>query len=178
MAVRPILELGDPLLRQAAEPVLDVGGAEAQALVHDLLDTLRDFRARQGYGRLLAAPQIGVLLRVFVLLADEGEFELINPRYERWSRTEAQEYETCLSFPGLWGQVSRPTSVSVAGYSLRGEERHLEATGPLARRLQHALDHLDGLLWLDREPDLLSLCTTAEYERRYKPGGQGTGNGG
>ena len=171
MAVRPILELGDPLLRLAAEPVQDVGGAEVRALVADLLDTLRDFRSRNAYGRLLAAPQIGVPLRVFVLFADEGEFELINPRYERWSRTEAQEYETCLSFPLLWGLVSRPTSVTVAGYTLQGEERQIEAAGPLSRRLQHAMDHLDGLLWLDREPDLLSLCTTAEYERRYRPRG-------
>ncbi|GIV98047.1 MAG: peptide deformylase [Herpetosiphonaceae bacterium] len=168
MAVQRICELGDPILRQATLPLDDLTGPRTRALVADLFDTLRDFRSRTGYGRSMAAPQIGVLLRAMVIESDEGAFELLNPRYERWSRTETEIYESCLSFPTIWGLVSRPTSITVIGYNLNGEQQRIEATGNLARIIQHAMDHLDGLVWLDRSPDIQSICTTGEYERRYK----------
>ena len=168
MPVRRILELGDPILRQAAAPIDDPTSPRARSLVADLFDTLSDFRAHTGYGRSMAATQIGVLLRVLVIESHDGSVELLNPRYERWSRHEAEAYESCLCFPSVWGLVARPTSVTVVGQTLDGGERRIEATGDLARILQHGLDHLDGLVWLDRSPDLLSICTTSEYERRYK----------
>jgi peptide deformylase len=169
MAIRRIIELGDPMLRQAAAPIADPAGAQVRTLLADLRETLEDFRARTGYGRSLAAPQVGVLLRALLIVAEEGVFEMLNPRYERWSRSELQSYESCLCFPSIWGLVTRPASVKLLYQSPDGAEQQLEATGGLARLAQHAMDHLDGLVWLDRSPDLQSLCTTGEYERRYKP---------
>ncbi|HEY0735871.1 MAG TPA: peptide deformylase [Herpetosiphonaceae bacterium] len=166
MAVRPTLQLGNPLLRQAAQPIDDVNSAEIQALLADLWDTLRDFRQRHGWGRALSAPVIGVPLRAIVVDFQDQQLVLINPRFERWSREQEYVYESCITFGAIWGAVYRPTRVTVVALDADGLERRYEATGPLARMMQHEIDHLDGLVWLDREPDLASICTTDEYRRQ------------
>lgn len=166
MAVRPTLQLGNPLLRQAAQPIDDVHSAETQALLADLWDTLRDFRRRHGWGRALSAPVIGVPLRAIVVDFQDQALVLINPRFERWSREQEYRYESCITFGSIWGAVYRPTRVTVVALDADGLERRYEATGPLARLMQHEIDHLDGLVWLDREPDLASICTTDEYRRQ------------
>jgi peptide deformylase len=167
MAVRPIVQLGNPVLRQMAEPLDPLPGAEASALVADLWDTLRDFRARQGYGRALSAPLIGVPRRVMIVAIEaQPELTLINPVFVRWSREEVIAYESCLTFP-LWGKVSRPERITLSALDVQGVEQTFEAEGLLARVLQHELDHLDGLVFLDREPDLHSLCTRDEFKLRH-----------
>jgi peptide deformylase len=167
MTVHPIRELGDPILRQPASPFDDPCGADVARIMADLHETLNEYRARTGYGRAMSAPQIGVLKRALIIDYADYSIELANPRFERWSRDEEQRYESCFSFPGLWGLVQRPVSVVLVGWTPAGEERRIEASGTLARILQHEMDHLDGLVWLDRDPDMHSLCTTAEYEKRY-----------
>ena len=167
--IRPTLELGNPTLRQAAAPVADPTGPETRDLIADLRDTLHDFRARNGWGRALGAPVIGVPSRVIVVDYDDTSLVLVNPSFERWSGDMVAGYESCITFPAIWGCVSRPSSVVVVAYDETGAPYRLEAEGDLARIVQHEIDHLDGLTWLDREPDVESLCTTGEYQRRYRP---------
>ncbi len=169
--IRPTIELGDPALRQAAVAVPNPASPEVQALIADLRETLYDFRARHGWGRALSAPVIGVPLRVVVIEAIEAEtapMVLVNPTFERWSTDQEEGYESCITFSCLWGAVIRPRSVVVVAQDETGAVRRLEAEGSLARLIQHEIDHLDGLTWLDRGPDLETLCTTAEYRRRIR----------
>jgi peptide deformylase len=166
MAVRPTLQLGNPLLRQPAQPIEDVQSAKTQTLIADLWDTLHHFRQQRGWGCALSAPVIGVPLRVFVLAYTDQQLVLINPRFERWSHEEELAYESCITFDSIWGAVYRPTRVTVAAVDMSGLERRYDVEGPLARLMQHEMDHLDGLVWLDREPDPVSICTTAEYRRQ------------
>ena len=166
--IRPTIELGNPALRQAAAPVENPGGAEILALIDDLRETLRDFRERNGWGRALSAPVLGVPLRV--ILVDHGDISLvlINPAFELWSSEQEDGYECCITFPSLWGCVARPRSVVIIAQDETGAMHRIEAEGDLARLIQHEIDHLDGLTWLDREPDPETLCTTGEYRRRYR----------
>lgn len=170
MPVKPTFELGNPLLRQPAQPVADPLGPETQALIADLWDTLHDFRQRHGWGRALSGPVIGVAQRVVVLEFEGQAHVLINPRFESWSRTQVVAYESCMTFAGIWGEVSRPDRVVVLALDANGHEQRYDVGGELARMMQHEIDHLDGLVWLDRGPDLTSICTTNEY-RRQRQGG-------
>lgn len=167
--IRVPLELGNPALRQPAAPVADALAPDVQTLITDLRDTLGAWRAHNGWGRALSASTIGVPLRVALIAYGDVDLVLINPRWERWSSRQCNGWESCICFPALWGSVSRPESVVITALDAAGQARRLEATDDLARILQHELDHLDGLVWLDREPDLTTLCTTAEYRRRHKP---------
>ncbi len=166
MAVRSTLELGDPLLRQQAQPVADPQAPEVRTLITDLWDTLRDFQQRSGWGRALAAPVIGVGLRAVVLDFEGQELVLINPRFESWGRTQAVDYERCLTFGSIWGAVYRPEHVVVVALDADGVEQRFDVSGDLARLMQHEIDHLDGLVWLDRDPDPATICTTRERKRQ------------
>jgi peptide deformylase len=168
MAVHQTLELGNPLLRQAAQEVADVRDPQTQALIRDLWDTLDDFRQRHGWGSALSAPVIGVGQRVVVVALAGRRLTLINPRFEGWSRDQVVAYESCMTFPDLYGQVSRQAQVVVSALDEDGIEQRYEANGQLARILQHEIDHLDGLVWLDRDPDLASFCTGNEYRRQMQ----------
>ena len=143
MTVRPIRELGDPVLRDPCAPVTSSGAGLAR-LVADLLDTCR-LPGRAG----LAAPQIGVGLRVFCFRVGEAEGYLINPRLV--STDGHQEGpEGCLSIPGLYQPTPRAGHAVAAGVDLDGRPVLVDGTGELARCLQHEIDHLDGRLYLDR----------------------------
>ncbi len=146
MSVREIRLLGDPALREPAEPVSGVD-EEVRELVRDLMDTMYE---ADGVG--LAAPQIGVPLRVFVYDVREPEAPsgaLINPEIvEREGAVKGEE--GCLSIPGLTEIVERSARVVVRGLDAEGREVEIEAEGLLARCLQHEKDHLDGVLFLDR----------------------------
>jgi peptide deformylase len=143
VSIRPIRLFGDPVLRTPAEPVTDFD-AELRRLVQDLTDTMLD---APGVG--LAAPQIGVGLRVFTYNVDEVVGHLINPVL-RLSDTEQTDDEGCLSFPGLAYPTTRAFGVIAEGVDLHGEPVRLEGDGQLARCFQHETDHLDGVLFIDR----------------------------
>ena len=166
--IRPTLELGDPALRQPAAPVDDPTSATTRALIEDLRDTLHDFRSRYGWGCALAAPVIGVPLRVVLIEHEDQAMVLVNPVFVQWSNDQADGYESCITFPALWGCVSRPRKVVVQALDETATARRWEADGDLGRILQHQIDHLDGLIWLDREPDVGTICTTGEYRRRHR----------
>jgi len=139
----PIRLFGDPVLRTPADPVKDFD-AELRRLVKDLTDTMQD---APGVG--LAAPQIGVSLRVFTYHVDDVLGHLINPSLDLSEETETGD-EGCLSFPGLAYPATRAYGVVAKGFNMHGEPVTLEGTSQLARCVQHETDHLDGVLFIDR----------------------------
>ena len=146
MSVREIRLLGDPVLREEAEPVEEID-EEIRRLADDLLETMYD---ADGVG--LAAPQVGVSLRMFaydVREPDQPFGVLINPVVTEEEGSEKGE-EGCLSIPGLSAVVERADRIVIEGLNPEGEEVRLEADGLLARCLLHERDHLDGVLFLDR----------------------------
>lgn len=146
--VREIRLLGDPVLRRPSDPVPDVDDA-VRALVDDLVETMY---AADGVG--LAAPQVGVSLRVIVVDTREEEGEgalaLINPRIAEASADTDRAEEGCLSIPGIADIVERPARVVIEAVDPGGAPVRVEAEGLRARALQHEVDHLDGVLFLDR----------------------------
>jgi peptide deformylase len=138
--------IGDPVLRQRASEVTDVNGALAQ-LATDMLTTMYE---APGLG--LAAPQVGVQKRIFVYDIGEGPQVVINPEV-RESRGEWGFDEGCLSIPGLSFELVRPKEVHLVGLDIDGNEISIEADELLARCFQHEMDHLDGVLFLERLDD-------------------------
>ncbi len=143
MSIKPIRLFGDPVLRTPAEPVTDFD-AELRRLVADLTETMQD---APGVG--LAAPQIGVSLRVFTYFVDDQLGHLINPDLHL-SADEETDDEGCLSFPDLAYPTKRAFGVVAKGFNMHGEPVTIEGTGLLARCVQHETDHLDGVLFIDR----------------------------
>jgi peptide deformylase len=143
-----------------------IAAPEIQALIADLWETLDDFRQCHGWGRALAAPVVGVALRIVVLMFEAQRLVLINPRFETWSRQQTADYERCIAFGAIWGQVYRPERVVVVAEDVTGAEQRFDVGGELARMMQHEIDHLDGLVWLDRDPDLATICTAGERARQ------------
>ena len=142
--MRPIRLLGDPVLRTPAEPVTDFDAA-LHGLVTDLMDTLLGATGRAG----VAAPQIGVGVRVFVYNAGGETGHVVNPVLEVSDERQDGE-EGCLSLPGLWYPLRRAWRVVATGFDLHGEPKRVVGDGMLARCLQHETDHLDGVLFIDR----------------------------
>lgn len=143
MSIRPIRLFGDPVLRTPADPVTSFD-AELRKLVKDLTDTMMD---APGVG--LAAPQIGVGLRVFTYFVDDVVGHVINPSLALTGEVEIDD-EGCLSFPGLAYPTSRSFGAVATGFDMHGEPITVEGTGTLARCVQHETDHLDGVLFIDR----------------------------
>lgn len=147
MAVRPIVLLGDPILRQKAKRVSRFDQS-IQQLIDDMIETLRD---APGLG--LAAPQVGVPLRIVVIDLDEQITVLCNPEITEMEG-EYEPEEGCLSIPGYVANVKRALKITVKARNRRGKEIKIKADGLLAHVIQHELDHLDGILFIDRLPSL------------------------
>ncbi len=171
MPVRPVLQLGNPLLREKAAPVADPTVSEIHELVRDLTDTLAHWRSATGYGRGIAAPQLGELKRVIFLKLPEAEpWPLINPEIIERSAEKIIVWDACLSFFSIFMQVERHRKVTIRYQNLNGETREFEAgdDGNLSELLQHEIDHLDGVLAIDRVVDVKTICTREEFEKRYR----------
>ena len=161
MSVKPIRLFGDPVLRTEAEPVRDFD-AELRKLVKDLTDTMMD-----APGAGLAAPQIGVGLRVFTYYVDDELGHLINPSLDLSDETETDD-EGCLSFPGLVFPVKRAFGAVAKGFNMYGDPVTIEGTDLLARCVQHETDHLDGILFIDRmDPAQRKLAMKAIREAEW-----------
>jgi peptide deformylase len=146
--IRPILKYGDSTLHETAQPVSAVTG-DVERLVDDMIETMY---AAPGVG--LAATQIGVALRIFVVDISVGRdpsglIVMINPEFVTRDGTQLEE-EGCLSVPGFNATVVRPTRAVVKGLDRTGAAHQVEGTGLLARAFQHEMDHLDGMLFVDR----------------------------
>jgi peptide deformylase len=171
MSIRPILQLGDPLLRERCEAVSDPSAREIRDLMSDLADTLAHWRSTTGYGRGIAASQIGVLQRViFLKLPGVEPWPLINPEIIDASEERIIVWDGCLSFLSIFMQVERHRRIVVRYQNLEGETLEFEASDDrnLAELLQHEIDHLDGILAIDRVFDLKTICTREEFEKRYR----------
>ncbi|MFZ1139549.1 MAG: peptide deformylase [Candidatus Sulfotelmatobacter sp.] len=171
MPIRPILQLGDPLLRQKSVRVEDPAARAIHELVRDLADTLVHWRSATGYGRGIAAPQVGELQRVIFLKLPGGEpWSLINPEILESSEEKIIVWDACLSFLSIFMQVERYRQVRVRYQSLQGERFEFEAGDDrnLSELLQHEIDHLDGILAIDRVIDIKTICTREEFEKRYR----------
>ena len=143
MAITQIRVLPDPVLRRKAKKVRDIDSS-IRRLMDDMTDTMR---AASGVG--LAAPQIGIPLRVIVIeIPDEEVITLLNPEVIKMEGNRLVE-EACLSIPGYKGEVKRAVSVKVKGRDPRGKEVRLKGEGLLAQALEHEIDHLDGILYID-----------------------------
>jgi peptide deformylase len=172
MAVRPVLQLGNPKLREVALAVSDPTAAGIKALVGDLADTLAHWRGTTGYGRAIAAPQLGVNARVvFLQLPGEDPWPFINPAICGRSEEKVVVWDCCLSFLSIFMQVERHREINVRYQDLQGNSCELRAGDDrnLSELLQHEIDHLDGVLCVDRITDIRSLCAREEFERRYRP---------
>ena len=153
MAIRPVLRLPAPVLKQPASPVVDLHDPRVQSACVDLVDTMRASPACVG----LAANQLGVSLRIFSIDVSghhkarscAGEVVLVNPVLVS-SAGSTLAREGCMSVPDLTGDVPRAASVVMTGLSPDGADRTIEADAFEARALLHELDHLDGLVFLDR----------------------------
>ena len=159
MAVREILVVEHPTLRQRAKKVPRVD-ASIVRLLDDLAETMY---AAPGAG--LAAPQIGVPLRAFVVRGEDSQhYALVNPEIVKAEGSQT-DYEGCLSIPGWVGEVERAEHVVVKGQNRKGKEVRVKADGFTARAFQHELDHLDGVLFTDRLTSLDTLRRVEEVDR-------------
>ena len=144
MAIRNIVKEGDERLAKVCRPV-EKFDRHLEELVHDMKDTLK---LAEGLG--LAAPQVGILRRVVVVVDDNGKmFELINPEIVE-AVGEQEAHEGCLSIPGRYEDVVRPMKVKVHAQDRNGKPFKLTAEGFKARAICHEIDHLDGILYIDR----------------------------
>ena len=149
MAMLEIRKFGDPVLRQRAREVAKVTELQRR-LVRDMIDTMR---AAPGVG--LAAPQVGVLERIFVWEVEGQHGAVVNPVIVHASPETVEDEQGCLSLPGLSYPVERASEVRVEGRDERGDPVSLDARGLLARVCQHEIDHLEGVLFIDRLPEHL-----------------------
>ncbi|ACV63127.1 peptide deformylase [Desulfofarcimen acetoxidans DSM 771] len=164
MAIYNIVEVGDPVLRQKANPVKNINSS-IHKLLKNMADTMYDAK---GVG--LAAPQIGISKRVVVVDIGEGLLELINPRIIKASGQET-DTEGCLSIPGTLGQVPRASKIQVQALNRNGEQVEYHVKGFMARAVQHELDHLDGILFIDKAESLRKQFEDVVLENKAKAKG-------
>lgn len=167
MAVRRILQLGDPMLRAISQPVECPG--HAAPVLADLRDTLHDFQAGHGFGRGISAVQIGIALRVIYMEFEGTAYSLLNPRFEGMSADTFVLWDDCFSFPNLMVKLRRSVSVRVSYQDEYGAARLLDVSGAFAELIQHEMDHLDGILSVDRALDRASFITREEWLRQGRP---------
>lgn len=176
MTILPLARMGNPILRRVAAPIEDPAAPDVAQLAADMLETMR---AENGVG--LAAPQIGVSRRLIVFRVpaarasgrtdDEpvGETVLVNPEIEPIGTLVSPGWEGCLSIPDLRGMVPRFERIRYRGRTLTGDRIEREAAGFHARVVQHEVDHLDGILYLDRMHDLKFLTYDEEFHHFLEP---------
>jgi peptide deformylase len=175
MSILKVAQLGNPVLRTKAEPVLRdiIHSDEIQGLIDDMIDTMREYN-----GAGLAAPQVHEPLQIIVLEAennprykDDPDVPLtivINPKIVSFSDEMEEGWEGCLSLNDLWGLVNRAVKITVTGFDRNGDPLTIEAEGFFARALQHEIDHLHAKVFIDRMTDLTSLSFGKEYQRYHR----------
>lgn len=168
--VLEITELGHPVLRQRASEVKNLSDQEVESFIDNLIQTCID---SNGVG--IAAPQVNESKRIFIISSkpnprypnapELGPIALINPQIISYSKEKEKDWEGCLSIPGIRGLVPRHKSIKVKYQTRDGEEVENEFTDFIARIFQHELDHLDGIVFLDRIDSNKDLVTEKEYQK-------------
>jgi peptide deformylase len=171
MSTSPILQLGNPQLRQVAQPISNVADAAVQTLIDRLLTLVQD---SNGVG--IAAPQIGEPLRLIIVASRPNPrypyaptmepLAMINPQILHQSEQRAKGWEGCLSVPGIRGLVPRAIELEVEYTTRHGQVEQQTFTDFVARIIQHELDHLDGNIFLDRVESTHDLMSEQEYQQR------------
>jgi peptide deformylase len=171
MPVQEIIELGNHVLWERSTPVEEPTSATVTSLIHDLEDTLSAFRAERGFGQGIAAPQIGTLKRVIFISVQPDGFKgaLINPEIVSESDERYEMWDGCFCFPELLTRVSRAREVRVQYTDVNGQLQTLEASGELASLLQHEIEHLDGVLAVDKADATHAFISRKEWERQGRP---------
>ena len=172
MAVRRIRQLGDPILRARCALVTNPRSPAVRIVADDLRDTLRDWREKHQSGRGLAAPQVGAPIRMVHVELPDRRWTLVNPEITDVGDQDFLVWDDCFSFPDLLVRVQRAYHVTVQYQALSGDTRVLEAEGSLAELLQHEIDHLDGVLAVDRATGIDPFCLREEWEKHWAAQGR------
>ena len=170
MAVSEILLLGNPILRGKCEKVKDFADRALSRTIDDLQDTLANFRATHGFGRGIAAPQIGVTQRIIVVNIDMP-FVLINPVIVKRSKHMMTLWDDCFSFPDILVKLKRYVNVTVKFQDQTGKRQTLQEMGGLSELLQHEIDHINGILAIDRAIDSRHIVLRSEWEKLREKAG-------
>lgn len=165
MPIRDILILGNPQLWQSSELITDIHSRATQDLVRDLSETLANFRVTNGFGRAIAAPQIGQPQRLIYTNVNGG-FALINPVITQASDESFELWDDCFSLPNLMVRVKRHVEITVAFTNEFGVENSLTFRNDLSELFQHEIDHLDGILATDRAIDGRSFAMRSEVMKQ------------
>ncbi|MBI5022068.1 MAG: peptide deformylase [Ignavibacteriales bacterium] len=166
MAVKEILLLGNPILRNKSSRVEDLKISDAHQTVNDLRDTLNNFRKQNGFGRGISAPQIGITSRIIFI--DVGKpIALINPEIIESSTEMMILWDDCFSFPDIMVKVKRSKEIKVHYIDPDQSEQIISANGSLSELLQHEIDHLDGILAIDRAIDSKHIILKSEYKKYH-----------
>jgi peptide deformylase len=169
MAVRRIRLLGDPILRERCQRVAKPSSAAVRLVADDLRDTLKAAKEKYAMGRALAAPQIGAPVRVVVMDVDGAKqrLTLVNPEISDVGSEDFEVWDDCFSFPELLVRVNRAYRITVQYADIKGNLHTMECEGPLAELLQHEIDHLDGIVALDRAVGLDPFAFRSEWEKHH-----------
>jgi len=163
--IKPILQLGNEILRKKSSPVEDFRSRELDSLIENLSDTLHDAQRRFGYGRGVAAPQIGKLERVIFIDMPRFRSALINPTITRASDRTFEVWDSCFSFDvAFFVLVDRHYSIRVEYFDQESRRHVIDAEEKLSELLQHEIDHLDGVLATDRVKDK-RIIMRSEWEK-------------
>jgi peptide deformylase len=171
MTIHRIRLLGDPVLRARCDPITKPRSTAVRVIMDDMRETLRDWQSRFGSGRAIAAPQIGAPVRMVSVEMDQP-WPLINPEIIDIGNEDFEVWDDCFSFPNLLVRVSRAYRIKVRYQDLKGEWTEIEVEGDRAELLQHEIDHLDGVLAVDRPLGLDPFCLREEWHRQHGPSGR------
>ena len=162
-----ILLLGDPLLRREAADVEDIRSLQVRGEIANLKEALEEFREEKGFGRGIAAPQIGVAKKIVALNLGSGTFVLINPKITRYGDATFTMWDDCMSFPDLLVRVERSATIDVEYLGEEGERKEWKDLGRAeSELLQHEIDHLHGILAVDRAIDRESVIYRSLFAER------------
>jgi peptide deformylase len=170
MTIRSIHLLGDPVLRTPADAIANPQSPAVRLVADDLQETLRDLRAQHGVGRGLAAPQIGAPLRMIYVEIDEPWF-ILNPIVTDIGDEDFWVWDDCFSIPDILVRVQRAYQIEMIYQDLSGRRQKIKAAGPLSELLQHEIDHLDGVLSVDRPTGRNAFSLREEWNRHQSASG-------
>jgi peptide deformylase len=170
MAIKEILKLGNPGLWKVCATVKNSNSNETRQIIQDLKETLADFKKKNGFGRAIAAPQIGELTRIIYIDFPKENISgaMINPKITWQSKERIQLWDDCFSFPDLLVKVERAREIKVEYQAADGEIYTVSAKGDLSELLQHEIDHLNGILAVNRAIDSKSFVFRSEWEKFWK----------
>jgi len=168
--VKKILTLGNSTLWKHCSQVQNIKATGTIKAIRNLKDTLNNFKKRNGFGRAIAAPQIGILKRIIYVDFPKANISgaMISPKIIKKSKEKIQIWDDCFSFPDLLVKVKRAKEIKVEYQTEDGEKRTISAAGDLSELLQHEIDHLDGILAVERAIDGKSFALRSEWEKFQK----------